>query len=64
MLSMKLISTSVRGLPRWQTMRKQFTELAQEGGFRIRERKEIFLIFALSKLYQIMTMRKNASTLR
>jgi hypothetical protein len=45
-------------------IRKQFMELAEEGGFGIRERKEVFLIFTLSKLYQIMTRRKNTSTLR
>jgi hypothetical protein len=34
------------------------------GWFVIRERKEIFFFFTLLKLYQIMTMRKNTSTLR
>jgi hypothetical protein len=59
MLSMKLISTSVYGLLRWQTIRKPFMVLAQEGGFRMREKKEIFLIFTHMKLYQIMTKKEN-----
>jgi hypothetical protein len=53
MLSMKLILTSVCGLPRWQTIRKQFMALMQEGGFGIRERKEIILLFTLLKLTRL-----------
>jgi hypothetical protein len=45
-------------------IRKQFTALVQEGGFGTREKNEIFLIFMLLKLYQIMTKRENISTLR
>jgi hypothetical protein len=37
-------------------------KLVQEGGFGMREKKEIFLIFTLSKLYQIMTKKENTST--
>jgi hypothetical protein len=62
---MMLISTLVRG---W------FTEMANDkkaiygtgvgGWFWNKGEKEIFLIFTLSKLYQIMTMRENINTLR
>jgi hypothetical protein len=58
------ISTLVHGLLRLKMIRKHSTALAQEGGFGIREKKEIFLIFTLSKLYQIMTKRENTCILR
>jgi hypothetical protein len=64
MLLMKLVLTLVCGLPIWPMIGKLFMALVQEGGFRMREKNEIFLMLILLKLHLILIKKKNTSALR